>query len=543
MNDHENEDFEQRWNKLQEQKEAEANERIAQLDKQLPKEEIFKRLAASKALANSGFNNERELYGKLSEFVKGDKASGTETPQGIQKQQLLTDPLTYQEVEQKVFDLLPNSSTALKIVLAVAASGNFKNAVMLWLLLVGVPSSGKTDLVRLIKDTPFTYYLDNLTLNALISGERPTEKEKVHDLLPLLDKKCLIVKDWTSIFSLDEKMTKKILGDLVGVYDKEFTKFSSRRGQISYNSEFSQLGCVTPATLNRHTNYMNMVGPRFLFYTMPGMTDEEEANSFDLIFSGNNRAGIEKEARLFVSSYLNQLLQQTLDIQPLSKEVANYLKIAAKLMACARGIVILQSASFTDEEGKTNTYYEVLDVQIEQPWRAIQQLTELATYLAFVTNKQEVGTEELAIIKEVVISSMPQDRSQALRMIKESNGEVTAKQLSDLSDKSIRTARRLLDELTALNILKKVQGSGNIANGYKITDKFRDFILLDTTEFLSPYSSEPNPSSEAPFLEPSEEKSSSNYGLLPFSEGFEQKHGIRKEEGNVEPDLDLSNLE
>ena len=76
-------------------------------------------------------------------------------------------------------------TTALKLVLAVATSGKRKNRVMLWLLLVGAPSSGKTDLVRLMKDNSSVLSLDNLTLNSLISGERPTEKEKVHDLLPL----------------------------------------------------------------------------------------------------------------------------------------------------------------------------------------------------------------------------------------------------------------------------------------------------------------------------------------------------------------------
>ncbi len=43
-------------------------------------------------------------------------------------------------------------TTALKLVLAVAKSGKRKNRVMLWLLLVGAHSSGKTDLVRLMKD-------------------------------------------------------------------------------------------------------------------------------------------------------------------------------------------------------------------------------------------------------------------------------------------------------------------------------------------------------------------------------------------------------
>lgn len=405
------------------------------------------------------------------------------------KLKLITETLSYLEVENKVRTYLPSSQTGLKIILAVAISAIFPDQLMLWLLLVGVPSSGKTDLVRLVRSSAVTYYLDNLTQNAFISGERATESQKVHDLLPLLHKKCLIIKDWTSIFSLDEKMTKKLLGDLVGIYDKEFTKFSSRRGIIRYSSTFSQLGCITPATLNKHTNYMNMVGPRFLCYSMPPTTQEERDKSFELIFSDTDRSILETEAKLYVSSYLNQLTQKTPDIKPLSENVQKYLRVAAELMSNCRGIVILQASSFKNEDDKSITYYDISDIQIEDPWRAVQQLIVMANYLAFVVGRDEVGIDELTIIKEVVISSMPADRSQALRSVKEYFGTITAKALSGSSEKSSKTSRRLLDELTALKVLEKIKGSGTIANDYTIYQNFKDFILLDPAEFLSSYAS------------------------------------------------------
>jgi hypothetical protein len=433
----------------------------------------------------------REDFARLADqairfhLEKRNQYSETETPDAIQKEPLLKISLTYSQIEEKVEKFVPSSKTALKLILSVAVSSQYPNSHMSWLLLVGVPSSGKTDLVRLIKDSEITYSLDNLTQNSFISGERATRSNKVYDLLPLLDKKCLVIKDWTAILSQDEKMTRKLLGDFVGIYDKEFTKFSSRRGNISYFSTFSQIGCITPATLNRHTQYMNMVGPRFLCYTMPKITPDEEDTSYELIFSNKDRSLIEKETRLYVSSYLSQLVKQDLDIKPISRPVQTYLRLAAKLMANCRGIAILQSATFKNEEGEDVKYYEPLDVQIEEPWRAVQQLISLSTYLAFVVGNGQIGIDEISIIKEVVISSMPADRSQALRIIKDNHGMVTAKELSDLSEKSTKTSRRLLDELVALKALDKIRGSGTIATGYKIVDTFKDFLLLDPAEFLS----------------------------------------------------------
>ncbi len=102
----------------------------------------------------------------------------TETPQGVQ---------TFDQIASKIEEYLPNTKDTLKIMLAVATSGTRKNRVMLWLLLVGAPSSGKTDLVKLIKNNKDVMALDNLTLNSFITGERSTEKEKTYDLLPLLE--------------------------------------------------------------------------------------------------------------------------------------------------------------------------------------------------------------------------------------------------------------------------------------------------------------------------------------------------------------------
>jgi len=455
-------------------------------EKKLDVTDFFKKKGAK-----SAGNAFTKLLIKAKAYKPTEKAKRKEEPQStIPKQPLFTVPILYSEVEEKVTQLLPGTQDVLKIVLAVAASSQYQLSTMLWLLLVDVPSSGKTDFARFIKDAECTYYLDNLTQNAFVSGERSTESERVHDLLPLLNQKCFVVKDWTSIFSLDEKMTKKLLGDLVNIYDKEFAKFSSRRGIVGYESFFSHIGCVTPATLNKHQTYMNMVGPRFLCYNMPKTSEEDERASLSLIFSGTGkRSEMEQDTRKYVSSYLQQISKKELSVKPLSEFVQYYLWLAANLIAHCRGIILMQSASFKDEAGNDVKYYDILDMQIEKPWRALYQLMALSQCLAHVVGRDEVTIDDLRIIKDVVLSSMPADRSKALRMLQEHNGIITAKELSDLSEVSTKTSRRLLEELRGLKVLIKNSGSGSIASDYQIVEKFRDFVCLSPTEFLSVYSS------------------------------------------------------
>lgn len=426
-----------------------------------------------------GFENSIVTGGKDIRKI-ADNYRRTEIPESV---------LSFDELALKVEEYLPNTKKVLKVLLAVAASGVNRNRVMLWMLLVGSPSSGKTDLLKLIKDCDSVVSLDNVTLNAFISGERPTKQQKVYDLLPQLDGKCLAIKDWTVIFSLDERACKKVIGDMVGAYDKSLSKHSSRRGQITYDSEFSHIGCITPATLNRHSIYLNMIGARFLSYTIPDLSEEEEEKSFDAIFSDKDRLKLEEEIRNLVSQFLSVLnVKDITSIKPLSEEVQDYLKIASRFMARARGIVIIQASSFKDREGINITYYEPLDMQIEKPWRAVQQLIILSKYLAFVEGRNEVNADDLEIIKEVVMSSMPADRAQALRVLKESpDTEITAKQLSEGVDKSQKTARRLLDEFVFLGLVDKNEGAGQLANTYRIKDKYKTFITVHPAEFLSSY--------------------------------------------------------
>src|SRR3990167_674395 len=465
-------------------------------------EALFRTIEESKDI------QEIELRQKITEeLVKrkpvGENYSGTKTPTGVRINGENLGSLTFAQVQKAVEEYIPNSTVTLKIALAIIASSNFRQKVMLWLLFVGAPSSGKTEILRLFKHADCVYFLDSFTLNAFISGERETDKAKVYDLLPQVNNKCLIIKDWTVVFSLDERMTKKVLGDMVGSYDEELTKFSSRRGQITYDSYFSQLGAITPATLNRHTNYLNMVGPRFIFYTMPDLTDEQEEQCFKNIFSQKDRRKTEKELSQLVSAYIDLLSLNSPNLKEIDDEYKQKFRIASRLMARGRGIVIMNAATFENKEGEKISYYELQEVQIEHPFRAIQQLILLAQYLAYVSNKEEITQEEMNIIKEVVISSMPADRSQALRVIINMGGTITAKILAESEDfeKSKKTARRLLDELTYLKILKKHQtDGGTIPTGYEIRGEFNDFLVgtrheedkmtVHTGEFLSPYSNE-----------------------------------------------------
>lgn len=66
------EEFEERWEKIQEQKDIEAKEKIAKLDVEFPKERVFEILERENRLKR--FDKERKFWGNLADYVREDNS-------------------------------------------------------------------------------------------------------------------------------------------------------------------------------------------------------------------------------------------------------------------------------------------------------------------------------------------------------------------------------------------------------------------------------------------------------------------------------------
>lgn len=420
----------------------------------------------------------RQVFDSISrkELAKQTQLTGTQTPPSNNKK----EQVTLNEALEAVEKVLPGKRDLTLLAMATCISHLVDGKTPLWLMFVGVPSSAKTEVARMVGKVPCAYFLDALTENAFVSGMRGSV-----DLLPLLNNKCLIVKDFTTTLSQKEETVKKILGDLTSIYDDSFSKHSPMTGTVTYHSFFSLLGCVTPQALNRHQRYMNQIGPRFIFYRVPSSSQDEVEKSFGVLWSvKDSRPGF-RVAQEKVSSYCAGVLSELKDLslESESLDTQNYLNSLAKFIARARGMVITRLAEFLNEKNEKVQFYEPIEIQIEEPFRALQQLRVLARSLAVVKGKLKVGEEELKLVKEVALSSMPADRSLLLSVVVSQNRYWTAKEVADAIGISHKTALRQLDELVTLKIMTK-QGQTGISNHYLIDSSFYQ-LLYGGAEFMS----------------------------------------------------------
>ena len=391
-------------------------------------------------------------------------------------------PVGIDEVVETIKDLGETRGWIMKVILAVYVSTFLEKESPVWMMLVGNPSSNKTTLTDLLKKSADIFALDTMTANPFISGQKETKKDKAKDLLPLLDGKCFIIKEYGAFFGRSDEMVKQLLSDLTAIYDGEYLKHSPTRGTIQYKSTFSHIGCVTPQTLNNRQKYMNSVGARFLFMRIPTLTEEERNQCLTDFWDGKKRKSKSEIAELvaqFCETMRNKI-KEGVDIT-FSKKSQKILNNYANLIARTRGIVITEASTFKTSEGKKQTHYEVVDTQIEEPFRALKQIQKLSRSLSIVSNRNSVGEEELEIVRKIVLSSMPTRRADILKVF-ERGQTFTAKSASDSLKKNYKTVKRNFDEMVALGVLENSHGENQQAHEYSLKPEFCPCLSIDFSE-------------------------------------------------------------
>ena len=386
--------------------------------------------------------------------VRGLAKKFSKKPKSDELSLIIDRDIKYSEVLHAVSEIGVVPEEMLEIAIAVCVSSVLRLNPPLWLLLVGAPSSFKTELVNLFGSLSEVYTLDTMTKNAFVSGFVKKDGSDPEDLLPLLNDKCFIVKDLTTIFSLKEDTVKKLLGDLTSIFDGKFEKFTATRGGVSYSSLFSMIACITPAILAKHHSYVNQLGPRFFFLRVPELTDETRKRGFEIAWSTENRSKKVAHARQLVSSYCAQLMTKVTEgvkTQENRPDVRAWLNNAADFVARARGIAITKDESFQNKEGKEIEYYDIKDHQVEQPWRALRQLHGYASVLAFMRGKSSITLEECRALRPLLISTMQVNRAEIVQVLITSGG-LSASEIAKRIQKSAKTIRRSLKELEVLGL-------------------------------------------------------------------------------------------
>ncbi|MGH7770940.1 MAG: hypothetical protein ACREQA_01740 [Candidatus Binatia bacterium] len=398
---------------------------------------------------------ESQILTELNRLESSGRGSAISTPgNGAHSQEVvkpkieLIKDVTLTDVHAALQEIVSSPYCGDILEEALATVLNIKRAKdgddgLLWLLVVAVPSSGKTQTVMGVRYAePFVYFLSSLTSHSFTSGYiNPKTGVQAKHLLSVLDGKCLVIKDLTALFSQKYETVQQILGDMVDIYDGYYSKFTGTTGEMKHEVLFSLVACITTAAIHDHQSYIEKIGSRFLIYRIPPLTEEERDAGLKRLREKGRKQKIKEFERL-ASSYVHKVFTAALPDIELVNGQWKEIKPLSELLRRGRGII---------RDGSV--------FQMEEPFRIQQQLKAMAISLAHVHERETVTDHEMEHLRRIVLFTIPYNRASILALFQNPanltpQGGLTVKGCSQAMRLSDTWAEQLLKELETLEILE-----------------------------------------------------------------------------------------
>jgi hypothetical protein len=326
-----------------------------------------------------------------------------------------------------------------------------------WLFLVGPAGSSKTELLRSFKGEHI-HSISALTPQTFISGLKGIQNT---DLLPKLDGKLLIIKDFTSILSKKGEDQAAIFADLREAYDGYLEKsFGSGVGTKGFQSKFGLIAAVTDAIDKYHIVH-SQLGERFLKCRL-------RTNPKAAIDRASELAGQEEEMRKELSFATTSVFNCYSNI---AKELV-LVEVEDNIQERIKALANI-TAKLRSEVPRDRLHKVLYHPQAEVGTRINKQLLKLGQSLAIFYENGSVGEQEYEALLRIARDSIPKQRTQLVEALYDCE-PMNTKEAGDRANIPTDTAKELLEDLWMLELVDR---SGDHVFEWQLTD--------DTTTLLS----------------------------------------------------------
>lgn len=339
-----------------------------------------------------------------------------------------------------------------------------------WLMLVGPPSSGKSDLLFLISAIQNVFMTATMTEAALLSGSGKKERnhKSTGGLLRQIGEHGMIVaKDFTSVLSMGRDPRAAVLAALREIYDGKWVRHLGNDGgqEILWEGQVGFLGAVTDI-IDSHHSVISMLGDRFIYCRMDN-ADQDHIG--DMVLDRNKehfliRAGLrELTTEFFEQVFDNE--HAPLMYRPLSGYEQKWLKSLSMIAAIGRSAVV------------RNYRNEIDDVlEPESIARLLGAMSHLYRVLECIGCCRK---EAQRLIEKVAMDCMPRKRVRLIQLLIESP-ELPVKAMCEdrLTDYPPTTVHRVLTDMECLRIVaRRGEGVKGDSELWSLHPEFRKELL------------------------------------------------------------------
>jgi hypothetical protein len=363
---------------------------------------------------------------------------------------------------------LPNTD-AIDVMLAVTLSQQMDGPPV-WMFLVGPPGGAKTVTLSGLVDYEHAYNTSSLTAHSLISGAN-FQGSTDPSLIPRLDQKVLVIKDFTSILGMRDSDKEEIFSILRDAYDGQCGKVFGNGVERSYKSRFTIVAAVTPSIYEIGSRH-SALGERFLKYVMgDNLHHHQEEDVISRAIENVDRdTRIREELSRVSAEFLTYGFEE---LKPAKLDAVTHKQIIslAQLGARLRGTV--SRDAYKDEMMTGRPFAEVGS-------RLGIQLSKISRALAMVRGKSVVTPDEYRVVKKVMIDTVSQRSEDIVRVMHErtvkdpKHPHMTTNEIAHETRYPVTTIRRVMDDL---NLLKVVARKGIAGQGFKHVWCLTPYIL------------------------------------------------------------------
>lgn len=354
-----------------------------------------------------------------------------------------------------------------------------------WLFVVAPPSGLKTELINALEKVDNIYPLSSLTPKTLVSGARTVGAE-TSLLLELQTDKVVTFKDFTTILEMNFNARDEILSQLREIYDGKFNKRFGTGQAVNWEGKLGFIAGVTDA-IEMYQGRISIMGERFIQYRMK-QPDREAAA----------KRGLENiEMILDVRGALKAMFADVIHGTEIPTDLPRIpLELRDEIIELSGFSTRARTGVNRDSTGREITHV----FPPEMPVRFAKQLILLSKAFMLLGT---FGDVEKTIIRQIALSSVPRSRRRVLLTLAKRRQDVdlTGKETVNeqpaddfgfedpISDSggdiwlvkdvalslglSTTTTRRTLEELNALELVKRIAKARGNSDGFELLPRYK----------------------------------------------------------------------
>lgn len=376
--------------------------------------------------------------------------------------------LDYQAVYERYANWLHLPDLSILDVLFGSIIANRLQGDPVWLFLVAPPGMTKSELLQSFTNAKGIDAISTLTAHTLVSGATMAGGYDP-SLIPQLDQKVLIIKDFTTVLNMNQQSREEVFGDLRDAFDGEYRKPFGNGIRRTYQSKFGIVAGVTPA-IDLVLEGEVALGERFLRcqVTLPEGIEGHIAYLRKAAQNVAQEEVMRKELKQAAEECLNFQFDADVNIPDAMQE---QIISMAVMVAMMRGMV--PRDKYTKEI--------IAQPYVEIGTRLTKQLSKLLLGICMFRRKMIPTEDEMVIVRRIARNTIPYKVSSLVQCVQTSFpiGTFGTRALGELSKLPQITIQRHVESCRMLGILDKVEevsAPGHIE--YKLSDVFASMNAL-----------------------------------------------------------------